>query len=450
MALVNEMSAVTAVEQLDLFKTALVQTSIVSKKSFEVRPLSLLNTGGHVDFIITSAINEYTKLDETTIYAKFNVSLSRKDNTNVEIADWDKVSIVNNFLNSLFTQVDLSIGETQTTLSLQTYPYRSYFELLLGSKEESRNVYLSNCGFFKDEMDLANTPITSRQELISYKRPRDATTDVSIFKGKTCELEGKLHLDLAMQPKSVLGGTTLKIKLVPNKPEYYFMISDDNLTAKIEFQDIHLNVVKETVTNNIVTAHRAALNVSPARYIISRNEVRSFTIDNGVTGKNLENVITGNMPRSIFVALISNDAYNGNYKKNPYYFHHYNVNSICCYLNGEPYPLRALTPDFKNNIYLREYFGLLRSTNQLNNNVKTFISKKDYKNGYTIFAFDLSADHSEGYYTSGYVNQPKQGVLRIEIKFSKATTETINALIFSEFDNQINILEDRQAITDYH
>jgi hypothetical protein len=79
-----------------------------------------------------------------------------------------------------------------------------------------------------------------------------------------------------------------------------------------------------------------------------------------------------------------------------------------------------------------------------------FITKKNYKIGYTLFAFDLSCDHSEGFYTSGYVNPPKQGVLRIEIKFSEPTTKTLNAIIFSEFDNQINILEDRQAVNDYH
>jgi len=119
-------------------------------------------------------------------------------------------------------------------------------------------------------------------------------------------------------------------------------------------------------------------------------------------------------------------------------------------VNGETFPLRPYTPNFEDDIYLREYFGLLRSTKQLNNNIKTFITKKDFKTGYTIFAFDLSPDLSDGYYTSGHLNLPKHGVLRLEIKFAKSTEHIFNALFYSRFDNLINILENRNAITDFY
>jgi hypothetical protein len=61
----------------------------------------------------------------------------------------------------------------------------------------------------------------------------------------------------------------------------------------------------------------------------------------------------------------------------------------------------------------------------------------------------LSADLSQGYTSAGYVNIPKDGVLRFEIHFSQALTTNINALIYCEFDNQLNIGEDRNAFMDY-
>jgi hypothetical protein len=450
MALVNEMSPVIALPEFDLFNSVPVQTSIENTRIKEIRPISLLNTGGHIEFHIQNSLNEYIRFDDTTLYTKLRVILSKKDNSPIVYSDWDNISIVNNFLNSLWSQVDLSIGETQTTLSLQTYHYRSYFELLLGSSKTARETFLKSSGYFQDDMTDPHKVASNRQELFKYIRPSGATTDVNVEKGKIFELEGKLHLDLLFQPKAILGGTKLKIKLVPNKPEFYFMIQDANLTAKIEFSDIILNAVTSTVNNDIVAAHTAALNVSPARYPLTRTEVRSFVIDKGVIKRNLENVINGQLPRRIFLAFVDNDSYSGNLRKNPYYFSHNNVRSYACFDGGKQFPMRAYTPDFSNNLYLREYMEFIKIIRQFNNDVRCGIDYNSYKTGYTILAIDLSADNSDGYYSSGFVNQPKNGVLRIELEFANATTETINALIYCEFDNQISILEERNAITDYH
>ena len=77
------------------------------------------------------------------------------------------------------------------------------------------------------------------------------------------------------------------------------------------------------------------------------------------------------------------------------------------------------------------------------------ITNDKFLKGYTLFAFNLSRDLSQGYQSAGYVNIPTSGVMRIEIHFGQALTSTINAIIFCEFDNQISILEDRNAIMDY-
>src|SRR6266852_5340656 len=89
---------------------------------------------------------------------------------------------------------------------------------------------------------------------------------------------------------------------------------------------------------------------------------------------------------------------------------------------------------FENNIYLREYLALLKTLNQHNNDISMSIDKSAFKTGYTIFAFNFGADNSNGYYSSGYVNRPKEGVLRLEVKFSTATTEPLNLIIFFQFD----------------
>jgi len=450
MALINEMSGVVELPELDIFNSSRVQTSFESIYTQDVRPNSSnLNSGGVYEFNVSSAIHECVLLDKCSLYAKFNTILCRKDGLAVAVTDWTKIAPSNNFLNSLFCQVDLFIGDTQITRSLQTYHYKSYFELLFNSSKNARDTFLPTSGFYKDTMTSPHAPDADRKSIISYVKPVGANTDKDIHKGKTCEFESKLHLDLANQPKAILGGTNLKFKFVPNKPEIYFQTSDDSICAKIEFQELCLRIVKAKISNDIVSAHNAALSVSPARYIIERNELRAYSLETGIFGKNFENLVIGKIPRAMYVALVTNSAYNGHYKKNPYYFHHYNVSSIVCSVNGESYPMRPYTPDFTNDIYLREYLALLKSLNQHDNEIAIPLDKEAFKTGYTIFAFNFGADNSTGHHSSGYVNRSKEGVLRMEVKLLEATTEALNLIVLYKFDNRVSISEDRQAQTDY-
>ena len=447
MSIVNKFSPVTAIPELDFYTVAPVQTSIEKTFTEEIRPIAQLNTGGHIEFLINNGYNEYIRLKETSLYVKFRVKLFRSDNNAIVPSDWSKVSLVNNFLHSLWSQIDLSIGDSQTTSSLQTYPYRAYFETLLGSTEQGRKTYLQASGYSKVDISILedDSPNSTRQSWISSR-----STDTEVNSGRVCEMEGKLHLDLCMQPKLLVGGTVLKLKLIPNRPEFYFMTAAGSfLTPRIEFLDVHLNITISIISDEILIAQSQALNRSAAKYIINRAEVKTVTIDRNATSRSIENVINGQLPRRVYIAFTRNDAYGGNFEKNPYVFHHYYINNIACYLNGQQFPSRAYTPDFENDSYIREYLELFRTSDQFDNDVRMPITFNDFKTSYTIFGFNLSQDLSQGYNSSGYVNIPRQGVLRFEIKFSRALETTINALIFCEFDNLVSIGEDRSAETDY-
>ncbi len=50
----------------------------------------------------------------------------------------------------------------------------------------------------------------------------------------------------------------------------------------------------------------------------------------------------------------------------------------------------------------------------------------------------------------GYVNPIKRGTLRLEMKFAEALKETINVLLYCEYDNLIEIDATRNAFTDYN
>ena len=53
------------------------------------------------------------------------------------------------------------------------------------------------------------------------------------------------------------------------------------------------------------------------------------------------------------------------------------------------------------------------------------ISWEDYGKGYTLFAFDLTPDLSDG----GHFNVIKQGNLRLELHFQSQLEESVNAIV---------------------
>src|SRR6267154_1969000 len=373
MNLVNEGSPVTAVPELDFYSKTPVQVSIEKTYVEEIRPLAPLNTGGHIEFQIHNSINEYMRLKDTTLYGRFHVELTKANGADPTEDDWKKVHIVNNFMHSIWSQIDLAIGDAQTSISLQTYPYRAYIETILGSTARGRKTYLE-ASMYNDD-----TPITSNNKRQEWIKQFDAQNPKI---GKSCEFEGRLHMDLFQQHRSMIGGKGLKIKLIPNHPEFYFMCSDASLKPRIVFEDLYLNITKIKVADDVLVAHLKAINVSPVKYILDRVEVRAVTIDRGATSRNVENVYNGRLPRRVHIAFVDNEAYAGSLKTNPFKFEHCNISSIACFVNGQQIPQRAYTPDFTRDKFTREYVDFFKVTEQMDNGARTLITKDKYKDGF--------------------------------------------------------------------
>jgi len=125
MSIVSEVSPVVTLSQFDLYALPPVQTSVESTVQTEHRPISALNSGGHIEFVIPTSVNEYIIPKEILLNVKLRIILSKTDKSEIVANDWNNVSIINNFMNSLWQQVDFFIGDTQITTSLQTYSIKS-------------------------------------------------------------------------------------------------------------------------------------------------------------------------------------------------------------------------------------------------------------------------------------------------------------------------------------
>jgi len=66
------------------------------------------------------------------------------------------------------------------------------------------------------------------------------------------------------------------------------------------------------------------------------------------------------------------------------------------YLDGQQqYALKPLQPNYNEGLYVRTYNSLFVGTNRINRDEGNFITREDYKGGYSLYAFDLTADLAE-------------------------------------------------------
>lgn len=118
------------------------------------------------------------------------------------------------------------------------------------------------------------------------------------------------------------------------------------------------------------------------------------------------------------------------------------------YVDGEQIPRKPLFLKFGEaggqNI-IAGFQSLFSGTGKLCLDAGNQINGSDYGSGYTAFCFDLSPDHCSG----DHFELIKQGNLRVELHFGQALANTVNLIIYAEFQNVIDIDANRNVLYDY-
>lgn len=428
-ALIHEMSSSIPLPRLDLFGVPPTQTMVERDIVTEHRPITSLEPSSFIQFELNSADDEYLDLEKLILYFKIKV---KKNKAIATEADWETISPVNYLLHSMIKQVDIFIGDKQISTTNPTYGYKAYFEAFFGFSKDQKQTHLTSALWYDDE-DLKEEILVKKQSkyLRNYRE---------------LDLMGRLHTDLTFQGRNLIGGTKLIFRILLNDPKFYLMSKTHK--PEVEILEAALFAHRAKVSQHIVEAHHNALRISTAKYPITMNKLKPFTIPKGAFDANIDNVHSGQLPRRIFIAFVKNLAYYGDYNLNPFYFEHFNISSLAVYLDGIQYPAKAFAPDFSEKVYQRELYSLYEALDMLDSDPTFYINRDNYDNGNTIFGINFAPDLSSGCGAAGHLNQLKFGSLRLTVRFSKALDEPITVLIFCEFDKLLEIDINRKASLD--
>lgn len=418
--------------ELDLFALPSTQTSIESGQWIQYSPISSITDEGPIEFLVPGAGDEYIDLSHTMLHIKARIL--NQDSSKTEIS----VAPVNNWLHSLFNQLDIYLNQKLISPPNNTYAYRAYIETLLNYGSEAKKSHLT-CGLWygdtpnkMDTCDDTNTGFSKRQKMA---------------KGNI-EMIGHLHGDIFNQEKFLMNGVELRVKLVRSKESFNLMCTTLDSKLKVQIYYATLIMRKVRINPTVLLAHEKVLATTTAKYPVTRAEVKVLTIASGVQGKNLDNVFLGQIPKRCIIGFVDNAAFNGTLNLNPFNFSNHDLNLFSIYVDGQQIPAKTLLPNFSDNVFTDAYHTLFSGTGIHFLNEGNSITKEDFAGGYCLFAFDLTPDLSAN--SHSHWNLIKRGSVRLEVRFEKALTKTVNCIIYAEFDNVIEINKNRDITIDYN
>ena len=107
---------------------------------------------GPLEFTITGSGDEYLDASSTYLHITDNISVGRV----TKPTEYDKVAPVNNWVQSLFSHVYVSLNGKVVSSSSNTYTYRTYIETLLTFSKACKNPFLANSMWYKDTAGYMN------------------------------------------------------------------------------------------------------------------------------------------------------------------------------------------------------------------------------------------------------------------------------------------------------
>lgn len=422
--------------ELELFDTPPINVAMERGDYITYRTLATITETSPLEFNVPGSPEEYLDLGRTRL--QLQLKIVKADGS--APAQDAKLSTTNLTLHSLFSQVDCKLNNKLVTPSVLTYPYKAYLETVLAHPRESKGTWLASEMYYDDvppvqEFDPTKDP--SNEGLV-LRRNR-------ISQGRTVELVGRPHVDIFQQEKYLVNGVDLNLKFTRSSKDFHLM-TDDAAAYRTIITEAILHVRKVKINPTIaIEHHKTMLQGVTAKYPLRRGVVTTFSIPQGTHSYNKENLLTGQLPRRIVLGFVTNQAFNGTAKQNPFNFQHFNMDYLTVNTDNQQFPSQPLRPNFAGKETVREFYEMYAGMGLNNTNAGLKITLDQYMKGFTLFPMDLTADMAEG----PHIDPIKYGNLRMEVHFATPLQHPINCICYAEYDSMIQIDHSRNVIADF-
>ena len=393
----------------------------------DIHPQTSMDDATNLEFVVPASNMDYLDLNDTLLSVRVKV-VKAADGSTLD-ATKDKPVASNYFMHSLFSDVTLHLNDTVIEGGTQLYPYKAVMESELNFNGEAKKTQLLMAG-------LEET-VASRKAWLAGS--------------KVLELVGPLRLDFLNQPKYLLPGVSVRIRMTRANSNFSLTYAagdtepEDNIW-KIVMEKAILYVRRVKVHPAIIKAHEFGLQTKNALYPYTRSKVITFTVPTGSTSYFKDNIFSSHLlPKVVIIGIVKGSGFSGTVKHRSLYFGNFGVNRVDLLRNGQSIPYRSgyqcdFDGELINDVYLRSIY---QNMNSLNTNNGCGLTIKQFKDGAAFFVFNLTPD-----FDLNERQTVRDSNLRLDLSFKKALTEAINVIAYACYDATLQITKNREIIQD--
>ena len=414
--------------ELKIFDDYPPQVVVESGYFEDIHPTTSLDNVSVLEFVIPSSNVDYLDLNDTLLTLKLKIV--KKDGSAFKDTDIKPVP-ENFFLYSLFSDVSLQLNDIQIDGGSSIYPFKASIESLLNFNKESIESKLQCLGF---DMSKDN-----RQKWVG--------------KSDIFEISGALRLDFLNQPKYLIPGVNIRIRLTRSTDDFALVNKKGDTDPgdgayKIIITHALLYVRRVKVHPAITKAHTLGLETKNALYPYNRSKTVSFTIPQGSTSYFKDNLFSSNLlPKLVVIGMVRGAAFSGTLKQDSLWFENFAITSLDLLRDGQSLPYRRgySCQDGKNlytDVYVR---SILQNMNLLNTNSNSYITYDNFKKGQCLFVFNLTPD-----FDLQERQIARDSNLRLDLSFNAALSEAINVIAYALYDATLQITSNRDIIKDVY
>lgn len=437
------------------------QSQVIRVETRTSLPKQSIENTGDIDFMLHSGANELIDPNSIRLFLETQV---RKGtgvvNTSTRARDGGRTSLpasyvipVNQLATSLFKNVEVRWNNELVYTAYNNYAYRCDFETrLCTSKNDKKNI-LPLAGYNEEEIAFESIAVADLFDSIGF----DQTDEIDIINhdgdagfnerwlrtkdSKTWDLITPIYADIFLQDKYLTPNSSLGITLQRNDPKFF-------LLSKIEDANFKVSIVKAELQYDVVIAEDSYIKQEafktfsqnlPRLYPIKRTVVHKYgkgggTRDLSEPSALMEKVV----PRRIFVALVREEGYKGNYYFDPYNYKDYNAQHVGITINGSGAKLKGYKMIYNQERFVDPVNGLLKHTSYLGEPIG--INRKNFRNRNVIYSFDPNGVSSSAM-SDAFIKE-EIGTIGTDITLADDLPENVAVLIFAEYDAEIEVGQD--------
>ena len=424
MSLIHAAGNTWAVGELDLHALPVTQKDILKTVPItKTTNNALTDTTTSFDFKFEPS-NNYTDLSEARLHLEYNIETA--DGTDVTATD--EAAPVNNVLHTIFSNVQLLINGEKVTGNYEQYPYKAYLTDLIATEHRNKETRME--GYQKWIADTAGHMDTQDASSTGwFKRRAD-----SVRAARKCVV-GKPHLDMLDQYKLLPSDCELRF-MFERSTNLFSMQQAVALDYSVVIKKAELTLRHVVVRDEVVEVHNKSV-VDPRmgafNYPISRSKVIKHTLAQGAQDYTFTLLDTTQIPSQLILGLVKESASAGSKTENPYHFKHYDIRETVVQFDDQKFEVKT---NFTASNVGQAYAKLFKETGIQASGLDCGITIDQFKRGYTLLAFDLTADRTP---EDTRINLVRQGKVTISMRFGLALPQPVSVICLSSYNNLIQL-----------